>query len=205
MVDTEFLDALASKAPTHGGGGAAAYAGALAAALASMVGNLTVGKKKYADVEDAMQDELIELNAARARLVELVDADAEAFAPLATAYGMPRDTPEQQAAKDAALQEALVAACEVPLEIMRQCVLVTESCDFMARRGSVMAVSDAGAAAVLAKAALQAASLNVVINVASMADAERAARYADAADMLLTAGGAQADAVFAHVTGVLRA
>lgn len=204
MVDTEFLDALASGAPTPGGGGAAAYAGALAAALTSMVGNLTVGKKRYADVEGQVMAELRELDVTRERLVALVDEDARAFEPLAAAYRMPRETPEQQAAKDAALQEALVGACEVPLEIMRQCVLVTESCEFMARHGSAMAVSDAGAAAALAKAALQAASLNVVINVGSMADAERAARYADEADMLLGAGGAQADAVFALVMDKLR-
>ncbi len=204
MVNTDFLDALASKAPTPGGGGAAAYAGALAAALTSMVGELTVGKKRYAEVEGQVRSELRELDVTRGRLVALIDADAAAFAPLAAAYGMPRETPEEQAAKDAALQAALVEACEVPLEIMRQCVLVAESCDFMARHGSVMAVSDAGAAAVLAKAALQAASLNVVINVGSMADAERAARYADEADMLLDAGCAQADAVFAYVMERLR-
>ncbi|MCI2241291.1 cyclodeaminase/cyclohydrolase family protein [Adlercreutzia faecimuris] len=204
MVNTDFLDALASKAPTPGGGGAAAYAGALAAALTSMVGELTVGKKRYAEVEGQVRSELRELDVTRGRLVALIDADAAAFAPLAAAYGMPRETPEEQAAKDAALQAALVDACEVPLEIMRQCVLVAESCDFMARHGSVMAVSDAGAAAVLAKAALQAASLNVVINVGSMADAERAARYADEADMLLDAGCAQADAVFAYVMERLR-
>lgn len=204
MVNTDFLDALASKAPTPGGGGAAAYAGALAAALTSMVGELTVGKKRYAEVEGQVRSELRELDVTRGRLVALIDADAAAFAPLAAAYGMSRETPEEQAAKDAALQAALVEACEVPLEIMRQCVLVAESCDFMARHGSVMAVSDAGAAAVLAKAALQAASLNVVINVGSMADAERAARYADEADMLLDAGCAQADAVFAYVMERLR-
>ena len=204
MVNTDFLDALASKAPTPGGGGAAAYAGALAAALTSMVGELTVGKKRYAEVEGQVRSELRELDVTRGRLVALIDADAAAVAPLAAAYGMPRETPEEQAAKDAALQAALVEACEVPLEIMRQCVLVAESCDFMARHGSVMAVSDAGAAAVLAKAALQAASLNVVINVGSMADAERAARYADEADMLLDAGCAQADAVFAYVMERLR-
>ncbi len=133
------MDALASAAPTPGGGGASALAGALAAALASMVGNLTVGKKKYADVEGQVLAELGELDVTRGRLVALVDEGAAAFAPLAAAYRMPRETPEQQAAKDAALQEALVGACEVPLEIMRQCVPVTESCDFMARHGSTLA------------------------------------------------------------------
>ena len=118
MVDATFIDALASKAPTPGGGGASACAGALASALASMVGNLTVGKKKYADVEERMQAELVELDDTRARLLALIDEDARAFAPLAAAYGMPKGTDEERAAQSAALQKALVGACEVPLEIM---------------------------------------------------------------------------------------
>lgn len=199
MLDTEFIDALASKAPTPGGGGASAYAGALASALASMVGNLTVGKKKYAEVEERVQSELLELDDTRLRLLELVQADADAFAPLAAAYGMPRGTDEEAAAQKAALQHALVDACEVPLEIMRQCVQVVESCVFLAKHGSVMAVSDAGAGAVLAKAALLAASLNVRINIGSMDDAARAAAYRDEMEDLIAAGSALADDVYDDV------
>lgn len=199
MLDTEFIDALASKAPTPGGGGASAYAGALASALASMVGNLTVGKKKYAEVEERVQSELLELDDTRLRLLELVQADADAFAPLAAAYGMPRGTDEEAAAQKAALQHALVDACEVPLEIMRQCVQVVESCVFLAKHGSVMAVSDAGAGAVLAKAALLAASLNVRINIGSMDDATRAAAYRDEMEDLIAAGSALADDVYEDV------
>ncbi len=199
MIDTEFIEALASKAPTPGGGGASAYVGALASALASMVGNLTVGKKKYADVEERVQAELLALEATRLRLLELIDADAEAFAPLAAAYGMPRGTEEEAAAQAAALQAALVDACEVPLEIMRQCVQVVESCVFLAKHGSVLAVSDAGAGAVLAKAALLAASLNVRINIGSMADGARAAAYRDEMEDLIAAGSALADDVYADV------
>lgn len=199
MVNTEFIEALASKEPTPGGGGASAYAGALASALASMVGNLTVGKKKYADVEERVQSELLELADTRLRLLELIDADAAAFAPLAAAYGMARGTDEEAAAQKAALQAALVDACEVPLEIMRQCVQVVESCVFLAKHGSVLAVSDAGAGAVLAKAALLAASLNVRINIASMDDAARAGAYREEMEELIDAGGALADDVCADV------
>ncbi|WP_247645854.1 cyclodeaminase/cyclohydrolase family protein [Adlercreutzia caecimuris] len=199
MVNTEFIEALASKEPTPGGGGASAYAGALASALASMVGNLTVGKKKYADVEKRVQSELLELADTRLRLLELIDADAAAFAPLAAAYGMPRGTDEEAAAQKAALQAALVDACEVPLEIMRQCVQVVESCVFLAKHGSVLAVSDAGAGAVLAKAALLAASLNVRINIASMDDAVRAEAYREEMEELIAAGSALADDVYADV------
>lgn len=199
MVDMQFIEALASKVPTPGGGGASAYAGALASALASMVGNLTVGKKKYADVEERVQSELLELEATRLRLLELVQADADAFAPLAAAYGMARSTDEEAAVQKAALQVALVDACEVPLEIMRQCVQVVESCVFLAKHGSVMAVSDAGAGAVLAKAALLAASLNVRINIGSMDDAARAAAYRDEMEDLIAAGSALADDVYEDV------
>ena len=160
MVDTEFIEALASKAPTPGGGGASAYAGALASALASMVGNLTVGKKKYADVEERMQAELVELEGTRGHLLALIDEDARAFEPLAAAYGMPKGSDEERA---------------------------------------VLALSDAGAAAVLAKAALQAASLNVVINIGSMDDAERAEGYRNQMEDLLAAGCAMADEVYADV------
>ena len=203
MVDTRFLDELASSTPTPGGGGAAAYCGALAAALSSMVGNLTVGKSRYAEVEDEVREVLGELESVRARLIELIAEDAEAFAPVAAAYKMPKDTPEEAAAKDAALQAALAGACEVPLEIMRQCSLVVDACALMAKKGSRMAVSDAGASAVLARAAMQAASLNVVINVKSMADAEQAAAYEAEMSSMLQSCGAKADEVYEYTLSIL--
>ena len=163
-----------------------------------MVGNLTVGKKKYADVEERMRAELVELDDTRAHLLSLIDEDARAFEPLAAAYGMPKDTDAERAAQNAALQKALVGACEVPLEIMACCLQVIESCVFVARHGSVLAL-DAGAGAVLAKAALMAASLNVVINIGSMDDVERADVYRNQMEDLLAAGGAMADEVYADV------
>ncbi len=199
MIDIEFLDELASSAPAPGGGGAAAYGGALASALASMVGNLTVGKKKYADVEDAVRESLDRLSDLRIRLVGLIDGDARAFEPLAAAYRMPKGTPEEARAKEEALQAALGAACDVPLEIMACCVEVIGECDFMARNGSRLAVSDAGVGVAFAKAALLGASLNVYINASSMSDAERAARYRSKADALISQGVPQADAVYASV------
>lgn len=203
MLDTSFIDDLASAAPTPGGGGASAYCGALASALASMVGNLTVGKKRYADVEDEMRASLERLASVRSRLVELVEEDACAFAPLAAAYRMPRETPDEQAAKDAALQEALIGACEVPLEIMARCAEVIDECDLMARSGSRMAVSDAGVAVVFAKAALLGVSLNVYINVGALADKERACAYRAQADGLIASYAARADEIYAYVVASL--
>ena len=202
-MDTTFIDELASAAPTPGGGGASAYCGALATALASMVGNLTVGKKTYAAVEPQVKASLERLADSRQRLLALVDADAAAFSPLAAAYRMPKETPQQQAAKQAALQAALVDATEVPLEIMAQCAAALLEIDFMARNGSRMACSDAGAAAVFAKAAMQGAALSVLINVDSIADESAAAAYRAQMDQLLADGCQQADEVYQYVVSCL--
>ena len=119
MVDSTFIDELASAAPTPGGGGASAYVGAVASALASMVGNLTAGKKTYVAVEAEVQDALRDLEGVRGKLLALIESDAAAFEPLAASYRMPKATPEEAAAKQAALQAALGPACDVPLEIGR--------------------------------------------------------------------------------------
>ena len=199
MYDTSFIDELASAAPTPGGGGASAYAGALAAALASMVGNLTGGKKTYADVEDEVRASLARLDALRARLVELVDEDARAFEPLAAAYRLPKATPEEQAAKNAALQQALVGASDVPLAIMRAVADVVDEADYLAHHGSKMARSDAGVAAAFARAASDGASLNIFINAASMDDAARAARYRGEAESLAARTRERCDELFDFV------
>lgn len=204
MLDTTFIMDLASKAPTPGGGGASAYGGALASALGSMVGNLTVGKKRYEAVEADTYIVLEKLADARVRLIELVKEDARAFAPLAAAYGMPKATPDEQAAKDAAMQEALVGACEVPLDIMRTCARVIELCEFLAYNGSRMALSDVGVAVAFGKAALLGASLNVYINAKDIGDRERAERYTGEADRLIESGSALADKLYAYVFNEIR-
>ena len=204
MLDTTFIMDLASKAPTPGGGGASAYMGALATALGSMVGNLTVGKKRYESVEADTYIVLEKLADLRTRLIELVDEDARAFAPLAKAYGMPKATPDDQAAKDAAMQHALTGACEVPLDIMRSCARVIELCEFLAYNGSRMVLSDVGVAVVCAKAALNGASLNVFINAKDIADRERAEGYTGEADRLIWDSGALADKLYAYVLDEIR-
>lgn len=204
MIDRSFIDELASKAPTPGGGGAAALGGALASALASMVGNLTVGKKTYAAVEEETIATLERLSAVRERLLVLIDKDAEAFRPLAAAYGLPKTTPEEKAAQNTALQEALIGACEVPLEIMRACAEVIELTEFMAAKGSRLAHSDAGVAAVFAKAALLGASYNVYINVGSMDDTERAQAFAEEANSLIATWGVRADVIADEVLATIK-
>ena len=199
MVDTRFIDELASAAPVPGGGGASAYAGALAAALASMVGNLTVGKKTYAEVEGEVKSHLEELEGLRARLVELIDEDARAFEPLATAYRMSKGTPEELAVKQSAIQQALVGATEVPLEIMRTAARVVDHADYLAHFGSRMARSDAGVSAAFARAAVDGASLNVFTNAASMDDADKACLVREEALSLAKTTRGRCDELFDFV------
>ena len=157
---TEFVTVLASNAPVPGGGGASALVGAIGTALGNMVGSLTVGKKKYADVEE----EIIALKARCDRLqkdlLDQIAADAKGFEPLARAYGIPKDDP----ARDQVLEEATITACAVPVKIMELCCEALDAIKVFAEKGSRLAVSDAGCGAVCVKAALQAASLNVFIN-----------------------------------------
>lgn len=199
MVDTTFIDDLASSAPTPGGGGASAYCGALASALASMVGNLTLGKKKYAAVEEEIAAVMAQLSDKRAALLDLIDQDARAFEPLAQTYRMPSATPEEQQVKHSAQQAALIDAIEVPLAIMRTCADVLDLTDVMAKKGSRLAVSDAGVAAVFARAAIEGASLNVFINVASLEDSAQAQAYERAARDLIAENQTKAQALFAYV------
>lgn len=194
-----FLEQLASKAATPGGGGAAALVGAAGVALGNMVGCLTVGKKKYAAVEPDILALNEQAQALRLALEALVQADAEAFAPLAAAYSLPKDTPEQAAHKAAVLENALDAACAIPLQIMEKCAEGIRLAQQYAEKGSVLAVSDAGCAAAMCRAALQAASLNVFVNTKLMTDRTHAARLNAQADALLAEYIPCADAVVAAV------
>ena len=200
----QFLAQLASKAPTPGGGGTAALVGAAGVALGNMVGCLTIGKKKYAVVEADIQALNARAEALRLELEALVQADADAFAPLAVAYGLPKDTPEQAAHKASVLETALDGASAVPLQIMEKCAEGIALAGQYAAKGSVLAVSDAGCAAVLCKTALQAASLNVFINTKLMADRTRAAALDARADALLAEFVPRADEIFTAVSGKLR-
>ena len=197
---TEFLSVLASKAAVPGGGGAAALVGAAGVALGNMVGCLTEGKKKYAAVEADIQ----RLNARAGELLRelegLVEADAEAFAPLAKAYSIPKDDP----ARAEIMEKALDAACAVPLEILEKCAEGVALAEEYAAKGSVLAVSDAGCAALFCKAAMQAAGLNVAINTRLMADREKAAALDKKAGALLAEYSPRADAVYTQVNGQLK-
>lgn len=166
----EFADVLAAKEPVPGGGGASACVGALGIALGSMVGNLTTGKKKYAEAEPEIRELLKQSEALREELMDLVQKDADAFVPLAKAYGMPKDTEEEKAKKEEVLQAALADAALVPLEIAEKAVEALKILKRYAEIGSRIAVSDAGVGAAFCEAALKGAKLNVLVNTRSMKD-----------------------------------
>ena len=177
----EFIDLLASKAAVPGGGGAAALGGAIGLALANMVGSLTVGKKKYADVEADIIDLMEKATALQDELLCLVDADAEAFEPLSKAYSIPKDDP----ARETVMENALRLATSVPLDIMRVCANAIDIAGEFAAKGSALAISDAGVSAAFLRAALIGASFNVFINTKAMTDKEYATKVNSEADALL--------------------
>ena len=200
----EFLTALSSKRPTPGGGGASALAGALSGALGLMVGNLTVGKKKYADVEADVAAAMSRLEEARDRMVRLAQEDAEVFAPLAAAYGLPAGTEEEKARKAQVMEENLLAASLVPLRIMELAVEVLSDLEELEKKGSVMAVSDVGVAVQFARTAVTGAVMNVYINTKSMKNRENADKINDRAGKALEAGIRLADQVYDIVLGRLK-
>lgn len=195
-----FTQELASPAPVPGGGGASALAAAIGISLGDMVGELTVGKNRYADVEQDVRSLMERSQALRIRFLELVDADAEAFAPLAKAYGIPKEDPNRAEV----MENALKVACSVPMDIMRACGEAIDIIEDFAAKGSKLAISDAGCGAILCKAAMQAASLNVFINTKSMKDRACAEALEEEANALLAKYTALGDAVFETVVNRIR-
>ena len=191
----KFVEVLASNAPAPGGGGAAALVGAIGTALGNMVGSLTVGKKKYADVEEEIIALKAKCDALQKELLDQVEADEKNFVPLAKAYGIPKDDPN----RDQIMEEATVIACGAPVKIMELCGEAMEAVAVFAAKGSRLAVSDAGCAAVCVKAAMQAASLNVFINTRTLKNREVAEEMNAKCFALLDKYGTMADEIFETV------
>ena len=190
-----FTEDLASPMPAPGGGGAAALMGAIGISLGDMVGELTVGKKKYAAVEDEVKALMTEAQELRLEFLRLIDADAEAFQPLAKAYSIPKDEP----GRDKIMEEALKLACSVPMDIMRASARALDLIGEFAEKGSALAISDAGCGATSCKAALKAASLNVFINTKAMKDRSYAEDLNREAEELLEEYEQKADKIFNRV------
>ena len=191
----EFVSVLASDAPAPGGGGAAALVGAIGTALGNMVGSLTVGKKKYADVEAEIIALKAKCDALQKDLLDQVEADEVNFLPLAKAYGIPKDDPN----RDKIMEEAPIIACSTPMKIMELCCEAIEAIAVFAAKGSRLAVSDAGCGAVCCKAALQAASLNVFINTKTLKNREVAEEMNAKCNAMMDKYCAIADEIFTTV------
>lgn len=199
----QFLDALASSAPAPGGGSVAALSGALGAALVSMVCNLTLGKTRYADVQDEIASLVSQSEALRRKLTNLLEADVEAFTGVSAAYKMPRQTPEEKSARSGAIQAALKGATHVPMQVAEACVQVLELCTPTAEKGNVNAVSDAGVAALMAEAGLRSAALNVIINLNAIQDQAFCKEMGDKLDALLKGKPALKDQIYDLVVAKL--
>lgn len=199
-----FLAQLSSKAPVPGGGGASAIGGAMGNALGQMVANLTVGKKKYAQAEDEILLLKERMEALQEDFAYLADRDGEVFAPLAAAYGLPGDTEEEKAYKAAVMEENLLAASLVPVDMMKKAMEMLDILEALAEKGSRMAVSDVGVGVQFTRAALLGAVMNVYINTKSMKNREKAEELNRYADKLVDEGTKKADRIYETVLKGLR-
>lgn len=197
----EFTELTAGKVPVPGGGSVSALAGALGVALGTMVGNYTVGKKKYIDVENEISRCMEETERIRIELLELVQADIDAFEPLSALYSMKDDGTGE---KDRMMEEALNNSCAVPLQIMSKCARAIELAGVYADKGSTIMTSDAGASAILCKGAMEAASLNVYINTSSMKNRQKAEALNEECEEMLAKYTVMADEIFGRVSAACK-
>ena len=199
----EYIKELGSKAPVPGGGGASAVAGALSAALSSMVCNLTVGKKSYISVEDDIKKILEDMNKHMESFIKLSDKDAEVFYPLSQAYGFKPQNDEEKKMHEENMEKLLFDAAMVPLDIMKEAYSMLVAVDFLAKKGSKLAVSDAGVAVSMLRSAVCGAMMNVVINGKYMKNREKAQDLMDEASEILENTMNKADIIYREVLEVL--
>lgn len=200
----EYARALSSADPVPGGGSASALVGSIGMSLGQMVGSLTLGKKKYKHVEKEIEIFMQRARNLKKRMMALAEEDSKVFEPLAAAYRMPKNTPEEIAEKERVMEKVLKDACDVPLEIMETCCEAIDLLKEFAHKGTEVAISDAGVGAVFAKAALEAAALNVFINTKSMKNRKLADAYNKEANMMLIVYKPKADYVYGMVENRLR-
>lgn len=199
MQVTEFVNLMASDAPAPGGGSAAALEGALGAALTAMVCALTVGKKKYADVQELAVKSQKKADDLKARFVDVMDRDTEAFNAVSAVFAMPKDTDEQKAARKAAMQEALKGCTKTPFEMMQLACETLELTRSLVGRLNASAASDLGCSALALRAAIQGAWLNVLINISGIADEAFAAEYRANGQVLLDKALPLADEIYEEI------
>ncbi|AOT69219.1 cyclodeaminase/cyclohydrolase family protein [Geosporobacter ferrireducens] len=200
---SEFTSLLSSKAAVPGGGGAAALVGGLGTALAGMVCNLTIGKKKYQHVEENVKEILAKAEQVQRELLDMVDEDAEHFLPLSKAYGMPSNTEEEKNEKARVLEIALKQACEVPIRIVKTCYDAIKLHEELVDKGSKLAISDVGVGVQCLRAALISGQLNVMINIGMIKDEDYVQRVKTETEKLVQEGTRIADEVYQKVEKVL--
>lgn len=189
-----FGEVLASKSPAPGGGGASALAASMGAALGSMVANLTVGKKKYADYEPELKELLAELEDMRDKACALIDEDAAAFEPLAAAYAIPKDAP----GREEEMEKCLRRAAQPPMEMLRLACRGIQIHERLEQTGSIMAISDVGTGVAMFRAAMHGAAMNVRVNTRLMKDRDYAEKLNSEVELLM-ADRKKADAVYEKV------
>ena len=199
MQVAQFVDVMASDAPAPGGGSASALEGAVGAALTAMVCALTIGKKKYADVQDLAAESMEKANDLKARFVDVMDRDTEAFNAVSAVFAMPKDTDEQKAARKAAMQEALKGCTKTPFEMMQLACETLELTRSLVGRLNASAASDLGCSALALRAAIQGAWLNVLINISGIADEAFAAEYRKNGEALLAKALPLADEIYEEI------
>jgi formiminotetrahydrofolate cyclodeaminase len=200
----EFLEGLASSAATPGGGSAAAIIGAMGAALVSMVCNLTIGKKKYVEVEDEMKSVLAKAEELRLALTGMIADDVKAFDAVMAAYGKPKETPEEQEARNEAIQSALKVATDVPLRCCKVSREVIDLAAVVSEKGNLGVISDAGVAVLAGYAALRSAALNVLTNAKLIADKTFAEAKLKELEGLLSGAEAATEQAYGVVQGKMR-
>ena len=203
MQVSQFADVLASDAPAPGGGSTAALEGALGAALTAMVCGLTVGKKKYAEFQElaeAAQKKALDL---KARFVDVMDRDTEAFNVVSAAFALPKETDEEKAARSAAIQEGLKGCTKTPFEMMELAMETLELTDSILGKSNASAASDLGVSALSLRAAIQGAWLNVLINIGTLKDKELAEDYRRRGEALLARALPLADKIYEETVKAL--
>ncbi len=196
LKTAEFVDLLASDAPAPGGGSAAALEGALGAALTAMVCSLTIGKKKYAEFEETAKAAQAKATDLKVRFVDVMDRDTEAFNVVSAAFGMPKETDEEKAARSAAIQKGLEGCTKTPFEMMELAAETLELTASILGKSNDSAASDLGVSALSLRAAIQGAWLNVLINIGSLKNKELAEDYRAKGEALLAKALPLADQIY---------
>lgn len=199
----EFVNVLASKSAVPGGGGAAALVGAIGMALGSMVCNLTMGKKKYAEYEESVKEILVKAREIEKKLLSMIDKDAKNFLPLSKAYGLPNSTEEEKKIKEEIMENALKVACEVPIDIVRVCFDAIKLHEDLVDKCSKLAISDVGVGVQCLRAAILSGKLNVVININSIKDMEYVETIRKEVNSVVEEGVKICDEVYAKVEKAL--